>query len=60
MSIHHLGLEYAHDFELGESASAMLTLGLRAGVSRFLYTEFIGLTTVDALEGTGMLGLSFR
>jgi len=60
MSIHHAGLEYAHDFELGESGNTLLTLGLRAGVSRFFYTEFVGLTTVDALEGTGMLGLSFR
>ncbi len=60
MYIHHAGLEYAHDFELGESANTLLTLGLRAGVSRFFYAEFVGLTTVDALEATGMLGLSFR
>lgn len=60
MSIHHVGLEYTHDFELGESADSLLTLGLRAGVSRFFYAEFVGLDTVDALEGTGMLGLSFR
>lgn len=60
MSIHHVGLEYTHDFELGESANTLLTLGLRAGVSRFFYTEFVGLTMVDALEATGMLGLSFR
>jgi hypothetical protein len=60
MSSHHAGLEYVHDFELGESGGAVLTLGARGGLTRFVYTEFIGLTTVNALEATGMLGLQFR
>lgn len=60
MSSHHAGLEYLHDFELGESGGAVLSLGARAGLTRFIYTEFIGLSTVDAVEATGMFGLSFR
>jgi Protein of unknown function (DUF3570) len=60
MSSHHAGLEYVHNFDLSESGNAVLTLGLRAGWTRFIYTEFVGLTTVDALETTGALGVLFR
>lgn len=60
MMSHHAGLEYMHGFELGESGSALLSLGLRAGWTRFNYSEFVGLTIVDALETTAALGVSFR
>jgi Protein of unknown function (DUF3570) len=56
---HRLGLEYLQGFALGEQASSVLELGARAGVSRILYDDFIGLSSVDVLELTGMLGLSF-
>jgi hypothetical protein len=60
MSSHHAGLEYIHNFDLGQSGNAGLSLGARAGLTRFIYTEFVGLTVVDAVEATGMFGLVFR
>lgn len=60
MMSHHAGLEYRHEVPMGESGSTVLQLGARAGLTRFLYSEFIGLQQVDALEGTGLLGLLFR
>jgi hypothetical protein len=60
MSAHHVGLQYIHEFELGTSGDAVLSLGARAGLARFIYTEFVGLSTVDALEATGSFGLLFR
>lgn len=60
MMSHHAGLEYRHEVPMGESGDTVLQLGARAGVTRFLYSEFIGLKQVDALEVTGLLGLLFR
>jgi hypothetical protein len=54
-----VGLEYSHGFALGEEGGALFELGGRAGVSRIKYEEFIGLSAVDVLELTGMLGLTF-
>jgi hypothetical protein len=60
MMSHHAGLEYRHEVPMGESGDTVLQLGARAGLTRFLYSEFIGLKQVDALEVTGLLGLLFR
>lgn len=56
---HRVGLEYLQGFALGEDGGTLLELGGRAGVTRIRYDEFIGLTSVDVLELTGMFGLTF-
>lgn len=55
-----IGLEYAHEFELGVSKNTVLTLALRGALTRFAYRDFVGLTQVDALELSTLLGLKFR
>lgn len=55
-----VGLEYLHDFELGASGDTVFTLAMRAGLTRFYYHAFVGLTEVDVLELTGLLGMTFR
>ena len=57
---YRVGAEYIHDVELGESGDAVLKLALRGGLTRIHYQAFIGLSEVDVLELTGLLGLSFR
>jgi hypothetical protein len=54
-----LGLSYEHDFEIGDG-DKVLTAVLRGGVTRYRYLAFVGLTSVDALEGTFLLSLAFR
>jgi hypothetical protein len=56
---HRIGLEYVHGFALGEHGGALFELGGRAGVTRIIYEEFLGLPSVDVLEFTGMLALSY-
>jgi hypothetical protein len=56
---HRIGLEYLHGVPLGEDGGTRFDLGARAAVSRIIYEEFFGLPSVDVLELTGMLGLSF-
>jgi hypothetical protein len=55
-----VGLSYLHEFELGEQGTTVLTAALRTGVTRFTYLAFVGLTQVDALEGTALLSLDWR
>lgn len=54
-----LGARYQQHFELG-SGDTVLTAALRASVTRFNYQAFVGLTSVDALEGTFLLSLDWR
>jgi hypothetical protein len=56
---HRIGLDYLHGVPLGEGGNTQLDLGARAGVTRIVYEDFIGLPWVHVLELTGMLGLSF-
>jgi hypothetical protein len=53
-----VGLGYTQEFALSENTA--LTLGLRLGLARFKYLAFVGLSSVDAIEATGMLSLDFR
>lgn len=55
---HRLGLGVTRDFPIGADTS--LKLSLRAGVTRYVYLAFVGLHSVDALEGTLLLSLDFR
>jgi hypothetical protein len=55
-----VGLEYMQDFELGERGDTVFSLAMRAGLTRFHYHAFVGLTQVDVLELTGLLGMAFR
>jgi hypothetical protein len=54
-----LGLRYQYHVDLGDGSS-VLTAALRASVTRFNYLAFVGLTKVDALEGTFLLSLDWR
>jgi hypothetical protein len=54
-----LGLAYMHAFELGQEGRSILRAALRAGLTRYRYLAFVGLTRVDALEGTFLLSLDF-
>jgi Protein of unknown function (DUF3570) len=60
MYTHRLGLEYTHGIPLGESGDTILELAARAGGTWFHYKAFIGLTDVYAIEGTGLVGVTFR
>jgi hypothetical protein len=60
MMQHHAGLEYRHEVPTGESGSTVLQLGARAGYTLILYSEFIGLSRVDVIEATALMGLLFR
>lgn len=60
MDTNHVGLEYVHEIEVGESGDKVLTAALRTGYTRFHYQAFLGLTTVNAYEGTFLLSLDFR
>jgi hypothetical protein len=57
---HHVGLEYRHEVPMGASGNTVLQLGARGGFTRILYSEFIGLSMVDVIEATALLGLLFR
>jgi hypothetical protein len=58
-SSHRVGLEYLQGFALGEDGDTLLEIGARAGLSRIIYEQFVGLPSVDVLELTCMLGLSY-
>lgn len=58
MYSNRVGLGYVQEFALSENTA--LSLGLRLGYTHFRYLAFVGLTSVDALEATGMLTLDFR
>ncbi|HEX6244134.1 MAG TPA: DUF3570 domain-containing protein [Polyangiales bacterium] len=60
MMQHHAGLEYRHEVPMGQSGSTVLQLGARGGYTLILYSEFIGLSRVDVVEATALLGLLFR
>jgi hypothetical protein len=57
---HHIGLEYRHEVPMGASGSSVLQLGARGAWTRILYSEFVGLSLVDVVEATALLGLLFR
>jgi Protein of unknown function (DUF3570) len=57
---HHIGLEYRHEVPMGDSGSTVLQLGARGAFTRILYSEFVGLSLVDVVEVTALLGLMFR
>ncbi len=54
-----VSLGYEHDFELTDSGT-VLEAALRGGVTRYRYQAFLGLTSVNAIEGTFMLALQFK
>lgn len=56
---HRVGLEYLQGFALGERGGALFEVGARAGVTRIIYENFVGLSSVDVLELTGVLALSY-
>jgi hypothetical protein len=53
-----LGLGFTREFPIG--ADTILKLALRTGVTRYVYLAFVGLQSVDALEGTLLLSLNVR
>jgi hypothetical protein len=53
------GLSYMHEIPLGTDG-AVLMAGLRAGLIRFRYLDFVGLERVSVVEATGLLGLRFE
>lgn len=55
-----LSLGYEHDFVLTESGDLVLEAALRTGFTRYVYQAFVGLDSVNAVEGTAMLALQFE
>lgn len=55
-----IGASYSHKFELGQEGRRSLKTALRAGLTRYRYLAFVGLTHVSALELTLLLGLDFE
>ena len=55
-----VGAGYAHAFELDDEGKRSLRTAFRTGVTRYQYLGFVGLTQVDALEGTLLLSLDFN
>lgn len=55
---HRLGASYQHELPVGKQT--ILSLALRAGGTYYRYLAFVGLTHVEALELTGLLGLRFE
>jgi hypothetical protein len=53
-----LGLGVTRDFPIG--TDAVLRLALRAGLTRYVYLAFVGLESVDALEGTLLFSHDMR
>lgn len=54
-----LGLQYLHEFELA-GGRVLLSAAARASVTRIRYLAYVGLSRVDALETTLVLGLDLR
>jgi hypothetical protein len=54
-----IGLRFHHGFEFADGAR-VLSLALRSSVTRYKYLAFVGLSKVDALEGTLLLSLDWR
>lgn len=54
-----IGMRYLHEFELA-NGDLLFSTALRGSVTRFRYLAFVGLESVDAVEGTLLLSLDWR
>ena len=54
-----LSLGYEHDFPLNDEGM-VLEAALRSGLTRYVYRAFVGLDSVNAIEGTFLLALQFK
>jgi hypothetical protein len=56
---YRLSFSYEHGFVLTDDGSMELEAAFRGGVTRYHYQAFVGLDSVDAIEGSFMLALQF-